>query len=147
MPPPNKLSGLLAGFMQSPGLLPRQQGFGLSEMFRSAPRDLPSRMGLTEQERRLVAHHAQNVRNIGSGGVRNPDGSISTVRQAVVTGPIGRFYSIPTVWNGKILDEREAVKMATRFGWDKWPSYATPEEADQRYFLMHNFLADDVGGL
>lgn len=95
---------------------------------------------LTPQERNIWQHHQYNLHNIGTGGVANKDGTISTVYQMVVTGPGGKFYSIPSVWNGRILNEREAVQMAAKQGWDKWPSYDTPEEADKRYQMMHPFM-------
>lgn len=94
----------------------------------------------------------------GSGGVDNPDGSRSTLLQAVEEHN-GRYYNIPTVWNGKIETEKwarprdgkvfdipnkTALKNVERIGWDKFPSYATPEEADERYSKMHEYLERDT---
>lgn len=114
-------------------------------------------MKLTPQERSLYERHLTNL--TGPGGVDNPDGSRSTLFQAVEEHN-GRYYNIPTVWNGKKETEKwtrpsdgkvfEAVPNKTaldsvaKIGWDKFPSYATPEEADERYEQMHKFMEQDT---
>jgi|GEM_PF-4028071 len=110
----------------------------------SAP--IVSELKLTPQEKFLYQHHVNNVTGQNGGAsVKNADGSISTVLQMVVDHG-DRFYSIPSVWNGKTLDEPEARKRAAAVGWDKWPSYATPQEADDRYIKqMHPYLERDSG--
>lgn len=123
------MAGLLDKFLQGgQGLLHTGQRPGIE------------RLALSPQEQGLWQHHLGNLGNMGSGGVRNQDGSISTVRQAVVTGPDGKFYSIPTVWGGKVLSERDAISRAAEIGWDKWPSFASPQSADARYQQMHRFM-------
>ena len=97
-------------------------------------------LGLTPQEQHLWAHHLWNLQHMGVGGIRNPDGTISTVRQMVVTGPNGKFYNIPSIWNGFELPFEEAYSRAEKKGWDYWPSYSSPEEADARYMQMHKFM-------
>ena len=99
-------------------------------------------LGLSPQELFLYQHHLGNVQS--GMQLNNADGSTSTVLQMVVDGPGGKFYSIPSVWDGKALTEPEARKRAAQVGWDKWPSYRTPEEADARYMQMHDFMARDV---
>jgi len=100
---------------------------------------------LTPQERFLYQHHLDNLSTAGrGGGVIHPNGDISTVYQAVVAGPKGRFYNIPTVWHGTIVPVRTAMDFADRVGMENWPSYPTPELADQRYMQMHDFMARDV---
>lgn len=98
---------------------------------------------LTPQEQFLYQHHLSNL--TGSGKVMQPGGDISTVLQAVVTGPDGRFYNIPTVWEGQILSPEQARQRAAAVGWDKWPSYAAPTVADERYMAMHRYMDRDVG--
>lgn len=111
---------------------------------------------LNPQERALYQRHIENL--IGSGGVDHPNGSRSTLYQAVQEKD-GRFYNIPTVWGGKIETEpyknprtgkmmdvpnQTALQNVERAGWDNFPSYATPDEAEQRYQLMHSFMEGDT---
>jgi hypothetical protein len=102
-----------------------------------AQRDL----ALTPQESNLYQRHLDNL--AGPGKVRNADGSISTLFQASVEHD-GRFYSIPTVWDGKIIPPQEAIKRAQGVGWDKWPSYASEDEAEKRYNVLHSYMERDV---
>jgi hypothetical protein len=99
---------------------------------------------LTPQEQNLVEHHLNNL--YGPGKVISPTGDVSTVLQAVTTRrPDGsRYYNIPTVWDGKALTIDEASERAAKVGWDKWPSYATPEQADLRYEWMHGLMEKDT---
>lgn len=100
-------------------------------------------MQLTPQEQALYQMHLQNL--YGPGGVDNPDGSRSTLYQAVIEHN-GKFYNIPTVWNGKIVPVPQAVANAhAAGGLDAFPSYATPEQADTRYQQMHGFMEKDTG--
>lgn len=101
-----------------------------------------SALGLTPQEQFLYQHHLNNL--YGTGKVIQPSGDISTVLQAVVTGPDGKYYNIPTVWNGQVLPPDQAAKQAASIGWDKWPSYATQDAADARYEAMHAYLEKDT---
>ncbi|MCK1445429.1 hypothetical protein IVB43_23880 [Bradyrhizobium sp. 48] len=98
-------------------------------------------MKLTPQERALYQRHLTNLN--GPGGVDNPDGSRSTLYQATVDHG-GKTYSIPTVWDGKILSVEEAVKRVQAEGWDKFPAYGSPEEAETRYQKMHGFMEEDT---
>jgi hypothetical protein len=116
---------------------------------------------LNPQERGLYQRHIDNL--MGSGGVdnppdaQNPEGSRSTLYQAVQERN-GKFYNIPTVWNGKrevepytkpdgtVMDvpNKTALQNVEHAGWDNFPSYATPDEAEQRYQLMHSFMDADT---
>ena len=106
-------------------------------------------LNLTPEETNLYQHH---IGNLQSGlAVRNPtiapgeDRSTSTILQRVVEHD-GRYYNIPSVWDGVILQrEIDARKRAAQLGWDYWPSYSTPEEADARYNLMHDAMEKDIG--
>ena len=77
-----------------------------------------------------LRQHAQN--NIHSGNtVRNEDGSISTVRSGSVRVDElngGKPTLIPFVWDGKVVDEEEAISRAIQSG-KKWPSFNTDDEA------------------
>jgi hypothetical protein len=99
-------------------------------------------MNLTPQEQYLYHMHLQNLN--GAGGVDNPDGSRSSLLQETVERD-GKVYSIPTVWNGKIVSSEEAKKNVDQIGWDKFPSYNSDEEAQARYDQMHGFMEKDTG--
>lgn len=114
-------------------------------------------LNLNPQEQALYQRHLSNL--YGSGGVDNPDGSRSSLYQAVQEHD-GKFYNIPTVWNGKretepythpatgqVMDvpNKTALDNVNKAGWDKFPSYATPDEADARYDDMHKFMEQDTG--
>lgn len=60
--------------------------------------------------------------------VRNPDGSVS----GALLGGFeidGRHYVIPTMVGGKRLTGEQAVDIARQYGLDKYPSFATEQEA------------------
>lgn len=98
---------------------------------------------LNPQEIALYQRHLDNL--TGFGGVTNSDGSRSTLFQGVTEGPGGRYYNVPTVWGGKILAFPDAIRRAQAEGWQNFPSYATPEEADARYDAMHKYMDKDTG--
>lgn len=112
-------------------------------------------MDLNPQEQMLYERHLTNLN--GSGGVDNPDGSRSTLFQAVEEHE-GKFYNIPTVWGGKIETEpytrqdgttmqvpnAKALSNVGNIGWNNFPSYKTPDEADERYEEMHKYMEQDT---
>jgi hypothetical protein len=113
-------------------------------------------LGLNEQEADLYKRHLSNLN--GPGGVDNPDGSRSSLYQAVQEHN-DKFYNIPTVWNGKRETEPwtrpsdgktfdvpndTAMQNVAKEGWEKFPSYKTPDEADARYDQMHGFMERDT---
>ena len=114
-------------------------------------------MNLTPEERALYQRHIDNLN--GPGGVDNPDGSRSSLYQTVEEHD-GKFYNVPTVWDGKIQTEKwtdpksgktfdipnkTALDNINKTGWDKFPAYATPEQADARYEQMHGYMDKDTG--
>lgn len=110
----------------------------------AADRDLH----LTPEEKSLYQRHLTNL--TGPGGVDNPDGTRSTLFQTTVEHD-GKFYTIPTVWDGKILWDKNAadpaaaaIERVKQTGWDKFPSYATEAEAEARYQKMHAYLEKDT---
>jgi hypothetical protein len=99
-------------------------------------------LSLSPQEQFLYQHHLNNLR--GSGKVIQPDGRVSTMLQTVIEDDNGKFYNIPTVWDGKALSPPEAQRKAEEIGLDKFPSYNSPDEADARYERMHRFMEADT---
>jgi hypothetical protein len=99
-------------------------------------------LSMTPQEKGLYERHLANLQ--GPGGVRNPDGSISTLYQMGVQGPGGQ-YNIPSVYNGKILPPDQAIRNAAQQGWHNFPSYPDPATAEARYGQMHGYMDQDVG--
>ncbi len=95
---------------------------------------------LTPQERFLYNLHKNNLQNAP---VKNPDGSVSTLRQMTVEIG-GKIYNLPTVWNGSVVDPDKAIELAHKVGIDKFPSYANQGEAEARYEAMHKFMGQDV---
>lgn len=110
---------------------------------------------LNPQEQALYQRHLTNLN--GPGGVDNPDGSRSTLYQSVQEHN-GKFYSVPTVWDGKRETEpytrpdgstldvpnQTALANVDKAGWETFPSYATPEAADDRYDQMHGYMEQDT---
>lgn len=120
--------------------------------FDSATSDLK----LNKQEQALYQRHLQNLWGIG--GTNNADGSRSSLYQSVQEHN-GKFYNVPTVWNGKRetvsytnpqtgesfdVPNATAMKNIEAEGWDTFPSYDTAEEADQRYSDMHGYMDKDT---
>lgn len=113
------------------------------------------KLGLNSQETALYQMHLDNL--WGEGGVDHPDGSRSTL-YAGVEQHDGKFYNIPTVWGGKVETEpftrpdgsvvdvanSTALRNVNEKGWDTFPSYSTPQEADSRYSAMHEYMNDDT---
>jgi hypothetical protein len=132
--------GLLGAAQSQTGLLGTPQGpYG----------PMGSGPALTPQEWNLYRHHLRNLNNLDKGGgFTQPTGEVSTVLQMVV-GPIrGKYYNIPSVWNGRQLDQDAAIRQAfggSGHGPDFWPSYPTPEAADNRYINeMHPLMDRDM---
>lgn len=118
-----------------------RQPAGGAPAFRPGLADADAAMKLTPQEKALYQRHLTNL--TGPGGVDNPDGSRSTLFQATVDHD-GKTYAIPTVWDGKILPVDQAVERVRAEGWDKFPAYKNPEEAEARYQKMHGFMEQDT---
>jgi hypothetical protein len=104
-------------------------------------------MHLTPVEQALYQRHLDNL--WGPGGVDNPptagnpQGSRSTLYQTNVEID-GKNYNLPTVYDGKILSVDEAIARAKAQGLDNFPSYATPQAAEDRYQQMHGFMDQDA---
>lgn len=113
-------------------------------------------LDLNDKEQALYERHLNNLN--GLGGVDNPNGSRSSLYQSVQEHN-GKYYNVPTVWNGQRETEQytkpdtgetfdvpnqTALQNIQKEGWDTFPSYNTPEEADQRYDQMHQYMEKDT---
>ena len=88
----------------------------------------------------MYQHHFNNLRK---GGVRQRDGKISTYL-GIGVGIDGRYYMLPTVWDNKIVSEKEAIRRAHKAGIENFPSYANQEEGETRYKQLHDFMSMDM---
>lgn len=100
---------------------------------------------MTAEEQDLYRRHLENL---GAGGVKNADGSTSTLFQTSFE-QNGKVYNIPTVWQtsaGKpvIVPPQQAIKLANMEGIDKFPSYPSTDAAEARYEEMHKFMERDI---
>ena len=98
-------------------------------------------LGMNPQEQALYQRHLSNL--TGPGGVNNPDGSRSTLFQ-MNAGIGGQNYNLPTVYDGRVLPPQEAVARARTQGIGNFPSYPTPQAAEDRYQQMHGFMDKDT---
>ena len=95
----------------------------------------------------ILPHHYQNLAQ--DTAVKNEDGSVSTVytRQVDIN---GRPTLIPSVWDGKILDEEQAVERALTSG-VQWPTANTHEELraydEQLHQNMRPMAAEEAAQL
>ena len=94
---------------------------------------------LTPQEQYIYQHH---LGNLAQGGVRQPDGRLSTFLNTTATFD-GRAYVLPTVWDNKILETQAAIERARQAGLHNFPSYDTVEEAERRYQAIHGYMERD----
>jgi len=92
----------------------------------------------------ILKHHYENIAT--DNAVRNKDGSLSTVKTAIVEIK-GKETLIPTVWNGEILEGdrlQEAVDNAVNSG-KKWPNIdAENVKAIERLNNLDKLLHQDM---
>jgi hypothetical protein len=75
--------------------------------------------------------------------VKSKGGQTSTLL-AVTVGEGDKTSIVPTVWDGKVVSQDQALKNADAIGFDKFPSYDSREEALARYSKMHNYMDRDA---
>jgi hypothetical protein len=75
--------------------------------------------------------------------VRNPDGSISTVR-TISIGVGGRELLIPTVVNGRVVSNNAAIQHYRRTG-ENLGAFRSPAAADLYSLLLHRMQARAYG--
>jgi hypothetical protein len=100
---------------------------------------------MTKEERFLYQHHLDNMNSKNGGApVFHKSGEVSTLLQIGV-GISNKTYNLPTVYGGRILPTKEAVQKAKDIGIDKFPSYNSDKEAEDRYQQMHKIMDADIG--
>lgn len=101
----------------------------------------PSFPQMNEQEQFLWNIHRQN--SLG-GGVDVPGGGKGSVYAG--THEIdGRHYVLPSIWNGQVItDAKKIIENAEKLGLDKFPNYATEDEAERRYQELHQLMEQDA---
>lgn len=104
-------------------------------------REASNELKLNTRERKLYERHLKNL--WGSGGVTGEMGNRSTL-MATTVGFGGRTYLIPTVWDGKILSDEQAILRAKREGLRNFPQYRSVEEAQARYSKIHDYMDMDT---
>jgi len=97
-------------------------------------------LNMTPQEQYLWSHHTGNV---DLGGYQQPTGGHSSL-YATTQGIDDRTYVLPTIYDAQPVEPDEALRRAMAAGIDKFPSYATLEEANARYNRMHDFMENDI---
>ena len=84
-----------------------------------------------------------NIKLEGRPQVKNPDGSISTVRTIGVNVD-GKEVLIPTVINGKVVSNEEAVKHYRKTG-EHLGKFDSPEASTAYAESLHNAEAKRIG--
>lgn len=98
-------------------------------------------MVMSPQEKHLYDTHRDNL--LGPGGVDNPDGTRSSL--FIKTFDIdGKTYTLPTVYDGKVVSDQEAINRAHQIGIEKFPAYANPQKAQDRYMQLHQYMEQDT---
>ena len=98
--------------------------------------------GLTPEEANLYKMHRDNLVHPDNTTGANGKPRSSLLATTVEHG--GRTYIIPTMRDGKTLQPSAAVDRAMSEGIQKFPSYASQEEANVRYAQMHDTMAQDT---
>lgn len=104
-------------------------------MFASVPTTL------SPQERNLIAYHRKNLID---GTFLDDEQGLTTVYITGVNGPDGRIYNVPGFADNRRLTPEEALDRAKRVGLNKYPSYATIEEADAAAERVHSVIENDA---
>jgi hypothetical protein len=92
--------------------------------------DTPTTRKRNAGEARLRQHGENNIRK--GKGIKNKDGSVSSVRSTSVRTKSGKEMLVPTVYDGKQVSAPEAKKRALKAekaGGAKYPRYRSAQKA------------------
>ena len=87
----------------------------------------------------ITQHHYENLAT--GKEVRNKDGTVSTVYTIQVEID-GKPTLIPTVWDGKIIDDHEEAKRRAISSKKKWPQRKTHQELRKFDQAIHRNMKD-----
>lgn len=93
------------------------------------------------QERRLVEYHRETLR---MNEQLDDEKGTTTVYITGVQGPDGREYLIPGYFAGQRQSPEASALRASLIGWDKYPSYKSPEEAQNAVNRLHTVIEGDM---
>jgi|SRR5262245_10193819 len=91
-------------------------------------------------QRYTYQHHYNNLLK---GGVKQKDDSTSTFR-AIGVDIGGKYYMLPTIWDGKQVSNKEAVKRAKEVGLDSFISDKRRDRAEKMYEDVHQKMMEDM---
>jgi|TARA_R100000482_G_scaffold96580_1_gene40940 hypothetical protein len=94
---------------------------------------------------KLTEHHLNNIANNNS--VQNTDGTISTIRTISFESD-GKTYLVPTVFDGKILSNEEAIDRAFNEGvFEVFPTLAEAEAFDEKIHSANPVLGGQMSAI
>ena len=99
---------------------------------------------MNQNELKIVQSTPGNIDLNKRPKVRNSNGSYSTVRTIGIEIDGGRHVNIPTVVNGKVVSNEEAIKQFKKTG-RHLGIFASREEADAAAQLLHESQAQMYG--
>ena len=102
----------------------------------------PTSLGLTPEEANLYKMHRENL--VHPGNTTGANGMPRSSLLATTVDHQGRTYIVPTMRDGQVLQPSAAVDRAMSEGIQKFPSYASQEEATTRYGQLHTAMAQDT---
>lgn len=97
-------------------------------------------MDLSPEEQAVIDYHRSNLYQ--NKGLRNPDGSVTTFKGAVVGADDGHII-LPTYWHGQVRDIPQAMRFAIKSG-IKFPTYSTVDEALAAEQRLHGIMEQDL---
>lgn len=105
-----------------------------------SPEYTPIPEDFSPEESNLINYHRNTL---DSGTELADDEGTTTIYMTGVQGPDGREYIIPGYFDGKRQDPEIAAVRAMLVGWDKYPSYASVDEAEKATQRLHQFIELD----
>lgn len=95
---------------------------------------------LTPEEQAVLDYHRNNLWT--GNALRNPDGSLTTFKGAVV-GVDGGHMLLPTYWHNQVRDIPQAMRFAVKSGVN-FPVYPTAQEALAAEKRLHDVMEQDL---
>ena len=123
------------------GIVPDRRSSGLNFLANALSKNAANKTYVpTPSEEEAIKYHR---RHLDRGTyLRNQNGSLTTFYGAVVGDDNGAML-IPTYWDGRIRDVREAVKLAAKSG-IKFPKYKNVQQALAAEKELHKVMEADT---